>query len=133
MDFMDVNDNHDVSTYDFKIENESSGESTGSSWIRRQYAMFALDFPDGKFIIPQSEKSKAKHFRFVDSERRGKVLMMVNEYSEGCVVYKWVRLCEILGLGYSVVKRLHLRDFPRHGNRKSWLGSALIELGNRLF
>ena len=40
VDFMDLSDNHEVSTYRF----EARSESTGLSWRCRQYAKLALDF-----------------------------------------------------------------------------------------
>ena len=58
---------------------------------------------------------------------------MAIEDSEARMGDKWVRLCEFLGLDYSVVERLHLRDFPRYEKRKSWVKSVLVELGRRMF
>ena len=133
MDFRGLNDSYDVSTYDFKVQSESSGEFTGLSWIGRHYMNIIQNHPDAKFIVPHSEKPEVERFLFVDSERRARVLLMANGDSEGRVGDKWVRLCEFLGLGYSVVERLHLRDFPRHGNRKFRVESVFVKLGRRLF
>ena len=59
MGIIDLNDNLDVSTYDFKVQSESSGEAIGLSWISRHYyADVVQNHPDAKFIVPHSKRSE---------------------------------------------------------------------------
>lgn len=79
-----------------------------------------LDFFWAKYIQEASEEylehaaSRAVSVReaFSDLGRRENLLEMVasepGEHMEG----KWLELCKFLGLGYSLVERLRLREFP---------------------
>ena len=56
----------------------------------------------------------------IESDCEGQLLTMDISQPEVRMGNKWPKLCHFLGLGYSIVERLHLRDFPKHENRKSW-------------
>ncbi|KAF2088722.1 hypothetical protein K490DRAFT_63936 [Saccharata proteae CBS 121410] len=58
--------------------------------------------------------TRSVHDFFSQSDREGQLLELSIDAPEPDMVLgdKWVRLCEFLGLGYSIVERLKLKDFP---------------------
>lgn len=74
-------------------------------------------FPEAKFINPRGKgHEQDSEARYADAialaEQEERLLALGVEEADDVVSEKWVQLSQFLGMGYSTVERLRLRQFP---------------------
>lgn len=103
------------------LENFGYHEQQSKVFAHMRPELFSVDvlqrFPDAKFINPRGKGHRQDlEARYADAvvlaEQEERLLALDLDARDGAVSEKWVQLSQFLGMGYSTVERLRLRQFP---------------------
>ncbi|PQE26938.1 hypothetical protein CJF31_00003666 [Rutstroemia sp. NJR-2017a BVV2] len=103
-----------------KPDSQLGRRPCANSWL----GLLAAWKPDSKPIVSDDEEKNAQHEQLRRSLERGRLLEIALDERESHRGEKWLMLCDFLDLGYSVVERLKLKEFPtvREQRTASWGG-----------
>ncbi|KAM3064826.1 hypothetical protein ACMFMG_010464 [Clarireedia jacksonii] len=101
-----------------KSDSQFERRPCANSWL----GLLAAWKSDSRPNVSGDLENNAQHEQLRRSLERGRLLEIALDERESRRGEKWLMLCEFLDLGYSVVERLKLKEFPsvREEKKASW-------------